>query len=96
MVQLHYTKFWQNKKVGYPLLRILKFLESNFLIQNRALSFTPRGAWRILAESTFGALRAPAEARSAEATSSQNWDLDKMRYLLVKIRTYFDEHPDEE
>ena len=75
---------------------ILKFLESNFLIQNRALSFTPRGAWRVFAESTFGALRAPAEARSAEATSSQNWDLDKMRYLLVKIRTYFDEHPDED
>ena len=57
-----------------------KKVGSNFLIQNRALSFTPRGAWRILAESTFGALssfaeatadrRAPAEARSAEATSS--------------------------
>jgi len=88
-VQLHYTKFWQNKKVG-------KFLEPNFLIQNRGLSFTPHGAWRILAESTFGARSAPAEARSAEATSSQNWDLDKMRYLLVKIRTYFDEHPDED
>ena len=58
---------------------ILKLLESNFLIQNRALSFTPRGAWRILTESTFGALRAPAERRSREATSSQNWDLDKMR-----------------
>src|SRR3972149_2167375 len=36
-----------------------KKVGSNFLIQNRALSFTPRGAWRILAESTFGALRAP-------------------------------------
>src|SRR3989344_1920207 len=56
-----------------------KKVGSNFLIQNRALSFTPRGAWRILAESTFGALRAPAERRSREATSSQNWDLDKMR-----------------
>src|SRR3989338_2034495 len=30
-----------------------KKVGSNFLIQNRALSFTPRGAWRILAESTF-------------------------------------------
>src|SRR3990167_1884054 len=56
-----------------------KKVGSNFLIQNRVLSFTPRGAWRILAESTFGALCAPAEARNAEAISSQNWDLDKMR-----------------
>ena len=39
----------------------------------------------------FGSTVAPAEV-----TSSPNWDLDKMRYLLVKIRTYFDEHPDEE
>ncbi|MBI2020880.1 recombinase family protein [Candidatus Giovannonibacteria bacterium] len=30
-----------------------KKVGSNFLIQNRALSFTPRGAWRILAESGF-------------------------------------------
>ena len=56
-----------------------KKVGSNFLIQNRVLSFTPRGAWRILAASTFGALCAPAEARNAEAISSQNWDLDKMR-----------------
>ena len=69
---------------------------SNFLIQNRALLFTPRGAWRILAESTLGALRAPDPATAGEASSSQNWDLDKMRYLLVKIRTYFDEYPDED
>ena len=48
-----------------------KKVGSNFLIQNRALSFTPRGAWRILAESTFGALRAPAERQSREATSSK-------------------------
>ncbi|MDP3772012.1 MAG: hypothetical protein Q8Q94_01385 [bacterium] len=55
-----------------------KKVGSNFLIQNRAPSFTPRGAWQILAESTFGALRAPTEAQRAESTSSQNWDLDKM------------------
>jgi len=46
--------------------------------------------------STLGALRAPAEARSAEATSSQNWDLDKMRYSLYKVRMYFETNPDEE
>ena len=56
-----------------------KKVGSNFQIKDRTVFFEPRGAWRILAESTFGALRAPAEARSAEATSSQNWDLDKMR-----------------
>ncbi|MGH7457658.1 MAG: hypothetical protein ACREKN_01070, partial [Longimicrobiaceae bacterium] len=47
--------FGKTKK-SVSTLWILKFLEPNFLIQNRALSFTPRGAWRILAESTFGAL----------------------------------------
>ena len=56
-----------------------KKVGSNFQIKDRTDFFEPRGAWRILAESTFGALRAPAEAQRAEATSSPKWDLDIMR-----------------
>ena len=50
----------------------LKKIGSNFRIADRTLSFPLKNAW-ILAGKYH------AEARSAEATSSQNWDLDKMR-----------------
>ncbi|MBU6431084.1 hypothetical protein KGQ29_01770, partial [Patescibacteria group bacterium] len=68
-----------NEGIPEKIFREFKKVGSNFQIKDRTVFFEPRGAWRILAESTFGALRAPAEARSAEATSSQNRDLDKLR-----------------
>ena len=38
----------------------------------------------------------PAEARSAEAANSENFDFEKLRYLLNEIRTFFVENPDAE
>ena len=66
-----------------------KKVGSNFLIQNRAFSYKPRGAWRILEKQE-------PSAQSAEGFNSQNSDFEKMRYLLVKIRTYFEENPNED
>ena len=66
-----------------------KKVGSNFLIQNRALSYRPRGAWRILENQE-------PSAQSADGFNGQNSDFEKMRYLLVKIRTYFEENLDED
>ena len=52
---------------------------ANFQIQNQAVSFSPRGAWQSVAKWGFGARSAPAEARSAEAISSQNAEFVNLR-----------------
>jgi DNA invertase Pin-like site-specific DNA recombinase len=72
----------------------LKKIGSNFQIQNQAVSFSPRGAWQILAKSGSGTLCAPAERRSREAISSENEKFVNWRYLLDEIRTFFDENPE--
>jgi len=72
----------------------LGFARTNFQIQNQAVSFSPRGAWQILAKSGSGTLCAPAERRSREAISSENEKFVNWRYLLDEIRTFFDENPE--
>ena len=57
----------------------LKKIGSNFQIQNQAVSFSPRGAWQILAKWDFGARSAPAERRSREAISPQNVEIVNWR-----------------
>ncbi len=57
----------------------LKKIGSNFQIRNQAVSFSPRGAWQILAKSDTGALCAPAERRSREAIYSENEKFVKWR-----------------
>ncbi len=57
----------------------LKKIGSNFQIQNQAVSFSPRGAWQIVANWGSGALRAPAEAQRAEAISFQNAEIVNWR-----------------
>ncbi|MBI2446371.1 MAG: recombinase family protein [Parcubacteria group bacterium] len=53
----------------------LKKIGSNFQIQNQAVSFSPRGAWQILAKWDFGARSAPAERRSREVISPKNAEI---------------------
>ena len=55
----------------------LKKIGSNFQIQNQAVSFSPRGAWQIVAKWGFGARSAPAERLCREAISSQNDEIVK-------------------
>ncbi|MFA5754581.1 MAG: hypothetical protein WC905_04540, partial [Patescibacteria group bacterium] len=87
--------FGETKKDWLAKLRFaLGFAQTNFQIQNQAVSFSPRGAWQIVAKWGSGALRAPAEARSAEAISSQNAEIVNWRYLLVEILTFFEQNPD--
>ena len=50
----------------------LKKIGSNFQIQNQNISFSPRGAWQIVAKWGFGARSAPAERLCREAISPQN------------------------
>jgi len=72
----------------------LRLAQTNFQIQNQAVSFSPRGAWKIVANWGSGALRAPAEAQRAEAISFQNAEIVNWRYLLVEILTFFEQNPD--
>jgi len=73
----------------------LGFAQTNFQIQNQNISFSPRGAWQIVAKSGLSALRAPfAELCSADnspkISNFQNW-----RCVLDKIRTHFEQNPDD-
>jgi len=47
----------------------LKKIGSNFQLQNQNISFSPRGAWQIVAKWGFGARSAPAERLCREAIS---------------------------
>ncbi len=57
----------------------LKKIGSNFQLQNQNVSFSPRGAWQIVAKWGFGARSAPAERLCREAISSQNDKIVKWR-----------------
>ena len=57
----------------------LKKIGSNFQIQNQNISFSPRGAWQIVAKSGLGALRAPFAERSSAHNSSEILNFKKMR-----------------
>ena len=66
---------------------IFAFSETNFRIAEQTLNFDFKNAWKIL--ENFN-----AEARSAEASKSGNSEIARMRCLLIKIRTFFEENPD--
>lgn len=66
---------------------IFAFSEMNFRLAEQTLNFDFKNAWKILANHT-------AEAQSAEAANSENFDFEKLRYLLEEIRTFFEENPD--
>ncbi|MCK5320763.1 hypothetical protein KAJ61_05245, partial [Candidatus Parcubacteria bacterium] len=56
----------------------LKKIGSNFQIQNQNISFSPRGAWQIVAKSGLGAQSAPFAERSSARNSPEilnfkNW-----------------------
>jgi hypothetical protein len=72
----------------------LKKIGSNFLIQNQNISFSPRGAWQILAKSALNAPSAPAEPACGGQSIALNSEIFKMRCLLDEIRTFFTANPD--
>jgi len=99
------TKFIQTSKEAKIIAlqenpeRIRDFLKkigSNFLIQDQNISFSPRGAWRILCGRAFGALRAPVVPAAGGLDLASKDEIFKMRCLLDEIRTFFEENPDGE
>jgi len=72
----------------------LKKIGSNFLIQDQNISFSPRGAWRILCGRAFGARRAPVVPAEGGLVMASKTEIFKMRCLLDEIRTFFTENPD--
>ena len=88
------AKIIASKENSEGIRDFLKKIGSNFQIQNQAVSFSPRGAWQILAKWDFGARNAPAERRSREAISPRNAEIVNWRYLLDEIRTFFEQNPD--
>ena len=75
-------KDWLSRHVG-----TLSFAQTNFRIAEQTLNFDFKNAWKILDNFNLS-------ARSAEATNLKNFDFEKLRCLLVKILTFFDENPD--
>jgi hypothetical protein len=92
------SKFRQrrNKKGWLAKLRFaLGFAQANFQIQNQNISFSPRGAWQIVAKWGFGARSAPAERLCREAISPQNDKIPNWRYCLDEILTFFEQNPED-
>lgn len=55
-------------------------LGSNFSIFNRRITFSPRGAWRIIRnDAGFGALRVPLSAPLYGSETDRNSEFEKMR-----------------
>ncbi len=57
----------------------LKKIGSNFLIQDQNISFSPRGAWRILYGRAFGARRAPVVPAAGGLVMASKAEIFKMR-----------------
>ena len=62
---------------------------ANFRLSGQKLFLDFKNPFKILAE-------AEPRQRRGEATFAQNPNSETWRYLLVKIRTFFDENPEEE
>jgi len=63
------------------------FGKPNFRLSGQKLFLDFKNAFKITAE-------AEPERSEGEATISQNPNFENWRYLLDKIRTFFDENPD--
>ena len=85
----------KKKRLVAKLCFALGFAQTNFQIQNQNISFSPRGAWLIVAKSGLGALGAPFAERSSADNSPEISDFQKMRCVLNKIRTHFEQNPDD-
>jgi hypothetical protein len=55
----------------------------------------PRGAWRILAESGFCGGNTEQTALRADHISGGNLNSEFWRYLLDKVRMYFEQNPND-
>jgi DNA invertase Pin-like site-specific DNA recombinase len=72
----------------------LKKIGSNFQIQNQNISFSPRGAWQILANSALSASPAGEATAPQVRKTSENSEIVNWRYLLVEILTFFEQNPE--
>jgi len=80
--------FGERKKIGLSRFAgLCCFATPNFQIQEQKLIFNFKNPYKIVAESEPE--RSEGEAIIARNSYFQNW-----RYLLDKIRTFFDENPD--
>ena len=59
----------------------------NFRLREQKLFLDFKNPWKIV-------VKAEPEQSEGEATIIQNSNPDKWRYLLDKIRTFFDENPE--
>src|SRR3989344_2720664 len=81
----------KQKKIGCKTL--FCFAKTNFQIQNQNISFSPRGAWQILANSAFFARSATSAELCSASNSAKNDKIVNWRYLLVEILTFFEQNP---
>ena len=70
----------------------LQFTIFRFTLANEE----PRGAWKTLLDSGFGGGNAKQSALRADRIGAPKMRLELLRYSLYKIRTFFENNPDEE
>jgi hypothetical protein len=63
--------------------------EPNFRLSERSVVFDYKNAWKILA---LNKIRPANAGRNGEIIFKKS-EIEKMRYLLDKIRTHFEENP---
>jgi len=85
-----------NDRTNEENAHLFKKVGSNFLIKDRTVLFEPRGVWKILVGIGFGGNSAPVSRLRRDRISGGNSDFQKLRYLLDKVRNYFEQNPDEE
>jgi hypothetical protein len=76
---------------------VLKLVQPNITILYFVLANEePRGAWKTLLDSEFGGGNTLVSRLRRDPISASNSDFVLWRYLLYKIRTYFESNPDAE
>gem|GEM_PF-1654319 len=77
----------ERKKIGFQNFVLPELRSTNFRLSGQKLFLDFKFPFKITAE-------AEPERSEGEATTLKNAEIVNWRYLLDKIRTFFDENPD--
>ena len=84
-----------NEKTNEENLHLFKKVGSNFEIKDRTVLFEPRSAWQTLSDSGLFGGNSEQTALRADHIFASEPDFVFWRYALDKIRTFFEENPND-
>ncbi|MBP6856776.1 MAG: recombinase family protein [Candidatus Pacebacteria bacterium] len=93
---LKYNMELANEGTNEEKLHLYKKAGSNFIIKDRTVFFEPRGAWKNLLNSGIFGGNAFVSALRADHIFGGNLNSEFWRYLLDKVRMFFEENPDDQ